>query len=61
MNRNIVLAVVLIVVIVLLLTGEATSYLGSFQAWLDATHPVSGLVLVIGALAIAIGTKVLWR
>jgi len=61
MNRNIVLAIVLIVVIVLLLTGAATSYLGSFQTWLDADHSVSGLMLVIGALVIAIGTKVLWR
>ena len=61
MNRNIGLAVVVVGVIVLLLTGTASSFLGIFQVWLAAEHPVSGLVLIIGALVIAIGTKVLWR
>ncbi len=61
MNRNLFLAVVLIAFVVLLLTGVATSYLEFFQAWLNASHSVSGLVLVIGAIVIAIGTKVLWK
>ncbi len=61
MNRNVVLIVVVAIVIVLLVTGATPAFLGAFQGWLDASHEISGLVLVIGALVIVIGTKVLWR
>lgn len=60
-NRNMVLAFVLITVIVLMLTGSATSILGYLQSWINADHTVSGLVLVIGAFITIIGTKILWR
>jgi len=60
-NKNIVLSIVIVGVAILMLTGLATPLLGFLQVWLDASHSVSGLVLVIGALVIAIGTKILWR
>ena len=61
MNRNMILLVVVVAVIVLLITGSAGSVFGIFQGWLNAQHTFSGLVLVIGALVMIIGTKVLWR
>ncbi len=61
MSRNIGLAIVLIGVAALILAFTVPSFLEMSQAWLAAEHPVSGLVLIIGAVVIAIGTKVLWK
>ncbi len=61
MSRNIGIAVVLVLVIALMITGSATTLLSYLQSWLNADHTVSGLVLVLGAVVIIIGTKVLWR
>lgn len=61
MSKNLGLALVLIAAVILMVAGLANSYLEYFQAWLAAEHPVSGLVLVLGAIVIVIGTKILWR
>jgi hypothetical protein len=60
MNRkNMFLAGLLLTAIVFLLTGN--KYICSFQAWLESAHSISGLVIILGAIVIIIGTKVLWK